>query len=169
VEAATWGFVGTLAGAFVGAAASIIATLLASQNATRLQRDADSLERLERARLFQRQNLLDVQDVLQDALRLMARANLEDQARFRREGTWATGLLSPEVNENMLLANRRLTALIERVANDSLRSELKDVHQKLNRPLYVSSAREAEALVHDASTTSFKVMEHLGEVLRTYY
>lgn len=169
MEAATWGFIGTLAGAIIGAAASIVTTVLTSRNAIHLQRETDSLERSERARAFQRDNLLEMQDALQDALRLMGRAHLEDQAAFRREGNWGRGMLSDDTDENIRLANRRLSALVERVADDSLRSKLKDIHKRLNRPLFATSEEEAQALFGDATSAAQGVMEHLGEVLRNQY
>lgn len=72
MEPAIWGFVGTL----TGAAASIITTVIISRNQVQLQKENDSLERQERARAFQRENLLKIQDILQEALRFMFKPTL---------------------------------------------------------------------------------------------
>lgn len=169
MDAAVWGFIGTLAGAIVGAGASIVTVVLTSRNAMQLQRESDTLERQERARAFQRDNLLQVQDVLQDALRLMGRAHLEDLREFRRSGTWGKSYLSDEVNEDIRLANRRMSALVERIADDSLRSELKAIHEQISRTLLATSDIEAEKLVNDAAVAANRVMGCLGEVLRNHY
>jgi hypothetical protein len=169
VEPALWGFVGTLVGAIVGASASIVTTMITTRNATRLRREVDSLERLERARAFQRDNLLQVQDVLLDAMRLMGRAHMEELLEFRRSGNWGKGYLSDEVNEKILLANRRMFALVERIADDSLRLELKTIHTKLNGTLSATSDVEADTLLNEAAAAAYSVMEHLGEVLRKHY
>jgi hypothetical protein len=107
MDAATWGFIGTLAGAVIGATASICTTLVSSWNASRLQQNADYLERIERARAFQRDNLLALQDSLQDAMRLAARAHLEDAVA----ANFGKSMLSEEVNQNILLSNRKLSIL----------------------------------------------------------
>ena len=57
MEAALWGFLGTIVGAMV----SIATSWINSRNETERQRQANSFERLERARAFQRDNLLNLQ------------------------------------------------------------------------------------------------------------
>lgn len=169
MEAAFWGFIGTLVGAIAGAGASIVTTVITSRNAARLQREANSLERQERAREFQRETLLQVQDALQDAMRLMVRANLEDVKAFHSGGEWGKNYLGKELDQEVLLANRRMSLLVERIADDSLRSGLKIVNALLNQPGRAKSEAEAERGVHDAAAAGAKVMEHLGEVLRNHY
>lgn len=84
MEPAIWGFVGTL----IGAAASIITTVITSRNQVQLQKEYDLLERQERAQVFQRENLLKIQDTLQDALRFYGQAYLEFLKVYRRDGKW---------------------------------------------------------------------------------
>lgn len=165
MDAATWGFIGTLAGAVIGATASICATLVSSWNASRLQRNADYLERIERARAFQRDNILELQDSLQDAMRLIGCAHLEDVAA----ANWGKSMLSEEVNQSILLTNRKLSILTERVADDKLRSELKQVREKMTNCLLAKSKAEGEALIMDTSTAFNLLMGYLGEVLRSNY
>lgn len=78
MEAALWAFLGAL----VGAAASIVTTWLNNTHAISRQRMADSLEREERARGFQRDNLLEVQEALETWIRFCARMLIEDQRAF---------------------------------------------------------------------------------------
>jgi len=93
VEAALWGFLGAL----VGASASIATSWLNSRHEMARQHQADSLERIERARAFQRDNLLELQQLLQGMVRFSARAQLEDERAFRQSGEWGKALLSEEV------------------------------------------------------------------------
>ena len=80
MEPVTWGFLGTIVGTIVGASASIITTLITGRYSIKLQKDAISHERNERAREFQRNNLLELQNVLSSHMRLVTRAHLEDIA-----------------------------------------------------------------------------------------
>jgi len=169
LDAAVWGFVGTLLGVVVGSAASITTTTMASRNALHLQDRADSLERSERARAFQRDNLLAVQDALQDLARLTGRAHHEDFLAHRESGVWGRSPLSEEVDEGLGLANRRLTALVERVADDELRSKLKAMHSSLTRATMASSREEADARMEATVDEFTGVMARLGEVLRSLY
>ena len=169
MDAATWGFIGTLVGTVIGATTSISTTAIYSWNASRLQRNADSLERLERARAFQRDNLLELQDALQEAMRFMGRAHCEDQVAYKKSGNWGKSMLSDEVDQNILLSNRKMSVLTERVADDKLRSELKQIHQKITNCFSANSEIEAKAIVEDTASAYNIVMEHLGKFLRSHY
>jgi gas vesicle protein len=169
MEASVWGLIGTLIGAIVGAAASIITTYLASKNSADLQREADSQERMERARSFQRETLLAVQDALHDALRLMMRAHQEDLASHRAGTVWGKGMLSTDLDETSRVANRRLALLNERIAHDSLRNELKALRRNIAHLNTVSSEHKAEALVQSSVQMADVFMENLGDVLRKTY
>jgi uncharacterized membrane protein YccC len=169
MDAATWGFVGALAGTVIGASASIVTTIISGWNANRLQKNADALERTERARAFQRSNLLELQDSLQDVMRLIGRAHHEDMLAARESGEWGKSMLSEELNQGILLANRKLAILTERVANDELRSNLRELHQIMTNCLMSSSELESMGSIQRASSEFAPFMEKLGVVLRGNY
>ena len=169
VDAAVWGFIGTVVGAIVGAAASIVATTTASRSAAHLQRQGDVLERAERARAFQRDNLLAVQEALQDLARLSGRTYHADIMACRAGAEWGSQLLPSDLDEALGLANRRLSALEERVADDALRLELKETHRKFTDLAFAHSSEDAEALMSNAGESLAQAMAHLGDVLRSLY
>lgn len=169
MDAATWGFLGALAGTIVGASASIFTTIISGWNANRLQTTADALERTERARAFQRSNLLELQDSLQDAMRLIGRAHHEDMLAARESGEWGKSMSSEEVDQGILLANRKLAILTERVANDELRSNLRTLRQTMTNCLVSSSEVESMRSIQRASSEFPSFMEKLGVVLRDNY
>jgi len=121
MEPAIWGFVGTI----IGAAASIITTVITNRNQFQLQKENDSLKRQERARAFQRDNLLKIQDTLQDALRFSGQAYLEFLKAYKKDGKWGKVYLPGELDESIRLTNSRFVVLVERVSDEALRSELK--------------------------------------------
>jgi hypothetical protein len=164
MESALWGLVGTV----VGAAASILTTTLTAWNAARLHRETHSTERLERSRAFQRETLLELQDTIQIAMRFVGQVFHAGAMDFKRTGKWGSEPISDEIDEGLRRANMRLTALIERVADDSLRAACRDVHSKMNlhRP---RGERDAAAMFTDAVRASHEIMRQLGEALRKLY
>lgn len=169
MEAASWGFIGTLVGAVVGASASVITTTINSRNAVRLHRMNSELERDERARAFQRETLLSTQEVIQDLMRLMARAHIADTEAFRQSGQWGRNMLEEDLNEASLLANRKMTALVERVSDDSLRNMLKALHGDVSNVGQSRSREEAEFAFNAVAPSFEAVMIQLGTKLRTFY
>ena len=165
MDAAIWGLIGTL----VGALASIATTWISSRHSLHIQEQAKSLERIEQGRAFQRQNFLELQDVMHDAMRMVTRAHLEDESWFKKNGEWGRTFLSEEVNEGLRLTGRKVSLLIERVADDALRSDLKAAAEASTKVLLATSQREAEAAYGNASALVQYAMEHIGRVLRSVY
>ena len=162
---ALWGFLGTL----VGAGVSIATQLLALRHASSSQQHADNLQRAERARAFQRETLLAIQDTLQEGMRSAAMMVHHDILAEKRGSPWGTTRSPNDISEQLRLANARLTALVERVADDGLRATLKHLHGQMNEPPMATSRPEAETLLSRASQGSERAMAHLGAILRTYY
>jgi gas vesicle protein len=170
MDAATWGVVGTLLGAVVGALASVLTTLITGWNTRKLQSHADSLSRLERSREFQRANLLDLQEALAQNMRLVARAHLEDLDHYRETpDAKFRPLLSESLDQELSESNRRLSLLTERLAHDQLRKSIKDLRDGFGRVLVARSAAESDSAFRAVVSGFEKPMEELGAVLRSYY
>jgi len=169
VDAASWGFVGTLLGAFVGATSSIAATAISSRNAFRLQQSTKEYERAELARAFQRETLLSVQEAVQDLMRSVAKVHLADEAAFRETKQWGVNQLPDDLAENYRILSQRAHALAVRIADDSLREKIQEVRAKAgcitSAKSYTDATEQFTALTFEYTRT----MEHLGSVLRTTY
>lgn len=163
------GFIGVIAGAIIGASASIVTTILTSNNSVRLQRDTDALERMERARSFQRDTLLAVQDTLNEALRLMVQAHLEDLDAHRKGVVWGRNDLSTDIAEKKMVTNQKLAALTERIADNSLRNELKALRSNIDTSSFSTSQDAAKNSLHNTVIQAEKLMEKLGLLLRSQY
>jgi hypothetical protein len=118
--------------------------------------------------LAQRENLLEVQGALQELARFTCRAHHRDLVAHRNGAPWGRSLLGEEVSEGLGLGHRRLAALVERIADDSLRSEVKDVHSKLTWQTMAASEEEDESRMRDLDEAFAQGMPHLGAVLRDY-
>lgn len=121
MDAALWGLLGTI----VGAVASIATTWLSGRSSHTLQQDRGREERAQQASSFQRQTLLELQEAIHDALRLVSQAHIEDREAHRATKEWGKNMLSDEVNEGIRLAQRRVAILVERVSDDDLRAKVK--------------------------------------------
>lgn len=165
MEAALWGLLGTVA----GAAASIATTVISSRNAASLQSAAAILEREEKARAFQRDTLIELQDAVHDELRAVALVYMADYAAYRETSTWGRKMLGEELNNKVHLAGRRTLLLSERIANDDLRDHLKSLRSLLTEVQMASDAAIAERAHMAAIEMGTSVMEHIGTVLRSLY
>ncbi|MGH1451353.1 MAG: hypothetical protein ACRBBM_18265 [Pseudomonadaceae bacterium] len=165
MEAAVWGFIGTL----VGALASLGGTWLTNHNARTLHAEALKLERDEKARAFQRDTLIALQDAVHDLLRLIARGHHEDILAFRETGKWGKTLLTNEVSDGQMLARRHMLILLERVLNDALRTQVKDLNAKLTEISFAVNETDAHRLWDSASIHGLEVLEHIGKALRAQY
>lgn len=165
MEAAAWGLIGTL----VGALASIGTTWLSSRSSDHLQSGRLNEERKERAKAFQRETLLALQEAVHDALRLNARAHMQDFETFRQTGKWSGRPLTEEVNEGCRLANRRVSILVERVSDDQLRAMTKALVRLTTDGLFARSEREADLNQQAISVAATELFEHMGFVLRGHY
>lgn len=165
MEAALWGLLGTIA----GAAASIATTVIASRNAASLQSAAATLEREEKARAFQRDTLIELQDAVHDELRAVALVYMADDAAYRETRTWGRKMLGEELNNKVHLAGRRTLLLTERIADDELREHLTSLRGLLTQVQMARDPGVAERAHMAAMDMGTSVMEHIGTVLRSLY
>jgi gas vesicle protein len=170
VEPLTWAFIGTVIGAVVGAGTSILTTVITSSNARKLQQSASILERFEKAREFQRNNLLNLQETLSVGMRLIVRAHLFDTEQFQKsEMDRRISLLPEELNQELLNSSRQLSILSERVSDDPLRKSIKSLRQSMTDVLMSRTEQESFAAIKVANTLFEETMGLLGKVLRENY
>ncbi|MFH2134628.1 MAG: hypothetical protein ABII81_05545 [Pseudomonadota bacterium] len=165
MESAIWGFIGTI----IGALASIGTAWISARNTSLLQGEKALAERKERSNAFQRQTLLELQDSMHDALRLVYKAFHEDLLSSRSGTKWGSTILSDELNESSRAANQKVAILIERVSNDSLRKEVKKFMAIATKALLASSETEARTILEGSYAYSNSVFELIGETLRQHY
>lgn len=170
METVAWGFIGTIVGVIVGASASIATTIITTRNSRKLQQDSDSLERSERARDFQRNNLFELQEALSSGMRLIGRAHFEDVVSFRKiENENRRPLLSQELDQDLMASNRTLAILTERIADQPLRESIKALRTEMTNVLMAKTEDESFKSLQCASETFENTIEKLGVVLRGSY
>lgn len=170
MDANLWGFIGAVIGTLVGATASIVTTVINAKSTYKLQAQANSDSRLDRARDFHRSNLLELQEILSDHMRLIAKAHLAHAAFLDQYPNAPEEFrLSDELDESIRLANRKLSIRIERVADNTLREKIKAVRSVSNSVSDAKSADESYLMFQKAGEAYQEMETVLGAVLRSYY
>jgi hypothetical protein len=169
MDPAIYGFIGTLVGAIVGASASIGTTFISSWNSSQLQMRSDDLQRIERARTFQRDTLLKIQESIQDAMRNAGAMHRHDSMDYRKNGSWQKSLLGEELDQKVFNTQRELSLLTERVSSDELRYDIRIFRIELSNCCFTRSEEEGASRLKKARESWYPLIEHIGKVLREYY
>ena len=169
MEPATWGFIGTILGTIVGASASIFATYLNGKTSLNIQKSTEKFQRDEIFREFQRDNLLVLQEKLSQAMRLVTKAHLEDLENYTKTGEWNIPLLSTELDNQIGDTFRQVSIKIERIDDNVLRDEIKQLRIKMTDCLIAKSYEARQGNLLSLTKRFNNVMPKLGEVLRKNY
>jgi len=165
MESAVWGLLGTI----VGACASTLATWLTVRSSSKLQEDRVRIERQERTNSFQRDTILALQEALHDMMRLVHRAHFEDRMSLLKGVPWQEAKLSEELDENIREATRKVALLVERIASQDLRGQVKQLAIAAHQSLLAPDENEARSRIEQCSAEFNKTNEALGTALRLHY
>lgn len=165
MEAAVWGFVGTLIGALV----SLGGTWLNARTTYSLHLLQAREELLERRREFQRKTLLELQEALHDAIRLTSRAHTEDMRAEKNGEKWGSNRLDEELSEQLRLSQRKVFILADRIEHEKVRTNVKGVLKALGDIVMASKPNEAQSKMADLFLRIESIFEQMGIVLRGYY
>lgn len=165
MNAAVWGLIGTI----VGALASMGAAFLTTRASQRALEAKVREERLDRFRSFQQETLFKLAENLHEFLRLYTRAYVEDREAHDAHGTWQRSPLSDEVNEGLMLSARKVSILIERVADDDLRHSMKQLMGAAAARQVTHDVQAGEQDFLRTTVVGRSVLEQLGAVLRATY
>lgn len=168
LPSAVWFPVVTL---IVGAALKGLFDALTDRRALHREREARREQRLDAIRLrrtqFERETLLELQDVVLKLARHTGRGNYEDVVAHHKSGNWRKALLSDEVNKGSQEAQASLNRLRVRVRDEEIR-RLAATFSETCAQVFMSSSKEAadEALAR-MSNQFIELQERVGDVLRS--
>ena len=170
MESISWGFIGTLIGVFVGASVSIITTIITLRNTKRLQDEADKLEMIKQRKLFQKETLLELQEMIIIHMNNTASARLEDMEHFRtKKAEYNPPLVSKELDEKLSHSSQKLTVLTERITDNELRGVLNRFRSDCTNLLQCKNIKDNSELLNNAVMTFEDTMKPVGEALRNTY
>ncbi|WP_021025423.1 hypothetical protein [Comamonas sp. B-9] len=165
MDAAAWGFIGTL----VGALTSIGTTWIASTVSRNMQSDKQKEERREKAKDFQRTTLLDLQESIHDVERMFRKVHYEQFKEFAKTDKWGGVRLTDETVQRRSVAVRNTTILLERVENTEIRDGIRSFMQTISKQLALKDLHDAEDLEREMESKFDYLIKDLGAVLRSYY
>lgn len=124
----------------------------------------DQLE--ERRTTFQRQNLLDLQEAVNDLARAAGAANVQDNRAYRQTGQWQKQLLGEELSENFRLAARRTSILNSRVRDDLVRELVQRFKDVSTGASFSPSKEAADSALNTMASVFEELNDRIGMLLR---
>ena len=151
MDAGIWGFIGVIIGAF----SSIVTTVMVARSNRLLQKEASSFEREEIRREFQRNNLIELQDILTNTMRLVVHIASSDK-------------VAEESSHKIMTFNQDISIRTERITDDSLRESVRSLQHGMNHFLLSKELLLTNKLPNELVTSFNQKMEKIGVALRSY-
>jgi hypothetical protein len=120
----------------------------------------------ERRTDFQRQTLLDLQEAVQDIARAAGAVHVEDARAYKQTGQWQKQRIPEELDQQILLANRRVMLLNVRVRDAELRQLVEKVAVACSHSEHLSKDSSMVA-IGAVGLVLIQVHERIGTLLRT--
>lgn len=162
---AIWGLLGTL----VGAAVSVGTTWLTNAHAFKLEAQKTRDLRVEAARAFQRQTLLELADSMNVLDRKALESYRHELSLVRAGHQWGQGEPMPGLADALVEAFRTVTTLAHRVENEPLRLSVVSYIDTLAESVNADTAGVANAIRVVARDQFAAISARIGECLRSYY
>jgi hypothetical protein len=121
----------------------------------------------ERRVTFQRQTLLDLQEVLQQLARAVGSAHHEDVLSHRATGVWGKAPLSQEVDQSEFHAQTRTNMLAVRVRDDQVRDMALKLKAIATAVALARSKTDSDRALAQMIGVFAEVNQRIGELLRT--
>jgi len=151
MDAGIWGFIGVI----IGAVSSIVTTVMVARSNRLLQKEASSFEREEIKKEFQRKNLIELQDILTNTMRLVVHIASSDK-------------VAEESSHKIMTFNQDISIRTERITDDSLRESVRSLQHGMNHFLLSKELLLTNKLPNELVTSFNQKMEKIGVALRSY-
>lgn len=163
MEAALWGFAGTI----IGASVSILTTYLNNRNAFEVQKEAEKNRITAAKSEFQRNNCIELQNLFNDACRYTS------LLIFQWESSNSNYHQTPDYKENeekLRAATRNLIIHTQRIEDDEFREFLNKGRSKLQSALNSIEPKDANSIMIDFyNNFHAQINERLGIEIRSNY
>lgn len=131
----------------------------------KLRHESKTDERVE----FQRQTLLELQDVLYQLVRAAGHAYHEDEMAHKTTGVWGRNLITEEWDQKEYEARVRANILVVRVANNALREKLVAFQNLTTQLNLARSVDVAAGLFLEAADMFEEINNDMGALIRSAY
>jgi hypothetical protein len=148
------------------------------RDAAERQRKADAAERREETRTsheqdrtdqrdqFQRETLLELQEVLHDLGRAYGREYHQDAMTARAASKWDPRQLDADISDKNFQAEQRTSILVARVGDERVRDAVREMREAGSRLSFAGSEAESGALILRSREAFDRANERIGELLR---
>jgi len=153
MDAAVWGFIGTVVGALV----SVMTTMISARNTEKLHRRTAEHDLRIREQQFQRENLLQLQGEINSLVRMVSMTFLAD---------WPALEVHRPDEEIMRQTFRNVALLASRVADESLRSQIATFTSNGAATVNARDAERASDLHNLVVDTGLRLQEEIGAAIR---
>lgn len=136
------------------------------------EREREAREALRRDQLeehrttFQRQNLLDLQEAVNDLARATGATNVEDNKAYRQTGEWQKEPVGEVLSENSRLAIRRTSILNSRVRDDLVRELVQRFKDSCVNSTFSISIEAADSALNTMASVFEDLNDRIGLLLR---
>lgn len=169
MDAAVWGVIGVV----IGGVITGLTTLGVAWVRSNAEQDLDSAKRKDDRRLaldqFQRETLLELQDVIGEVARAAARIHLRDQEHFRETGDWEDTLIAEELDESARATNQRVNALKTRVVDEPARTLVGTILAAQFAIVTAQSEADSIAAMQQVTRQTAAFLDRSGELIRAAY
>jgi hypothetical protein len=143
-----------------------------AKEASILQREREARETArqsglyERRITFQRQTLLELQDVVVKYVRAVAEMHSHRSLQNESSHSWDVPNISAELSDRLYFARAQSRTLAVRVSDDSTRSIQKDLSETAGRVILAKTKEAAETASLNLLQVHDKLNNRIGEILR---
>jgi hypothetical protein len=136
------------------------------------EREREARDDLRRAQLeerrttFQRQNLLDLQESVNDLARATGATNVEDYRAYRQTGEWQQQPTDEVLSESSRVAIRRTSILNSRVRDDLVRELVQKFKDSCVSATFSDSKEAADSALEMMASMFEDLNDRIGLVLR---
>jgi hypothetical protein len=153
-----------------GFGAKWITEIIQHNHATEREREARREARrdllLQRRYDFQRQVLLDLQEICMRLIRTAGQTNHHDVMTFRSTGKWERALLPDDVNKEALAAQSKSTMLMVRVRDMEVRHLTDAMKSYVSTVAIAKSQKDSDDALQLAWENHSQLNQRIGEILR---
>lgn len=168
IEPKVWFPVVTL---IVGAALKGAGDFVAHHRTTAREREARLAQRRDAAHIrridFQRDTLLELQDVCQTLARHTGRMNFEDEMVYRDSSEWGKSRVSEGTSEGFRVCQAAISKLRGRVRNDTIRQLVKGLSSECTSVACARTKDASDSAMSRMAPVLEELNEQIGIVLRT--
>ena len=115
---------------------------------------------------FQRETLLELQEVSMQLSRATGRANHLDEMAYRESNSWSKSLLPDDLDEGYRMAQARVLMLGVRVRNENIRKLADQLKQCSTATLFSAQRDEANRAMATMISVHDELHKRIGELLR---